>query len=78
MTVQDWRTLTSRIPGLATEHMPFAALPQRSSGSVWIKPELVFKLHFLEWNPSGTFRQPVIQAQVDLPAHSCSLSQRGF
>ncbi|MEK3795761.1 DNA ligase [Paenibacillus sp. FSL R7-0204] len=78
MTVQDWRTLTGRVPGLVTEHMPFADLPQRSSGSVWIKPELVFKLHFLEWNPSGTFRQPVIQAQVELPAHSCSLSQRGF
>ncbi|WP_340021610.1 DNA ligase [Paenibacillus sp. FSL K6-1096] len=76
MTVQDWRTLTARIPGLVTEQMPFAALPQRSKGSVWIKPELVFKLNFLEWNPSGTFRQPVIQAQVDVPPRSCSLSQR--
>ncbi|WP_343221921.1 DNA ligase [Paenibacillus tritici] len=76
MTVQDWRTLTAQIEGLITERMPFAELPERSKGAVWIKPELVFKLHFLEWNPSGTFRQPVIQAQVGLPPLSCRMDQK--
>jgi bifunctional non-homologous end joining protein LigD len=78
MTVQDWRNLTAQIGGLLTEQMPFTELPQRSKGAVWIRPELVFKLHFLEWNPSGTFRQPVIQAQVELPPRSCRMDQKGL
>lgn len=77
MTVQDWRNLTAQIGGLVTGQMPFAELPQRSAGAVWIRPELVFKLHYLEWNTSGTFRQPVIQAQVGLPPRSCLMDQKG-
>lgn len=76
MTVQDWRSLTIEAESLRIPSMPFAAVPQRSKEAVWIKPQLVFKIHFLEWNPSGTFRQPVIQAQVDLPPESCLLEQR--
>ncbi|WP_310831625.1 ATP-dependent DNA ligase [Paenibacillus pedocola] len=77
MTAMDWRNLTAQAHNLTIPVMPFASLPQRSKGAVWIKPSLVFKLHFLEWNSSGTLRQPVIQAQVDLPPEDCRIGQRG-
>ncbi|MEK4062830.1 MULTISPECIES: ATP-dependent DNA ligase [Paenibacillus] len=77
MTAANWRNVTAAAHRLTVPKMPFAALPQRSKDAVWIKPELVFKLHFLEWNSSGTFRQPVIQAQVDLPPQSCRIEQKG-
>ncbi|WP_341833404.1 DNA ligase [Paenibacillus typhae] len=77
MTAMDWRNLTAQAHNLTVPASPFAAMPERSKDAVWIRPSLVFKLHFLEWNPSGTLRQPVIQAQVDLPAEACRLEQRG-
>lgn len=77
MTVQDWRNLTAQASSMITAQMPFAELPQRSKDAVWIKPELVFKLHFLEWNTSGTFRQPVIQSQVEVPPLACRMDQKG-
>lgn len=77
MTAEDWLNITAETHKLKIPHMPFASLPQRSKDAVWIKPELVFKIHFLEWNNSGTFRQPVIQSRVELPAQACRLDQRG-
>ncbi|MFE4713030.1 DNA ligase [Paenibacillus sp. NPDC056722] len=77
LTVQDWRELTRYAHESAAPTMPFAALPQRSKTAFWIMPQLCFKIHFLEWNTSGTLRQPVIQAQVDIPPQDCLLSQRG-
>lgn len=77
MTGKDWRNLTAQAHNLTIDSMPFAARPQRSKDAVWIKPSLVFKLHFLEWNSSGTLRQPVIQAQVDLPPETCRIEQKG-
>ncbi|MNO43984.1 putative DNA ligase-like protein [compost metagenome] len=76
MSVQDWRVLTAQVQQLRIKDMPFAAVPQRSKGAVWIKPQLVFKLNYLEWNSSGTLRHPVIQAQLDLPPLSCRLEQK--
>lgn len=76
LTVQDWRDLTRSAQELAIPAMPFASLPQRSKEAFWIKPQLCFKVHFLEWNPSGTLRQPVLQSQVDIPPQECLLSQR--
>jgi bifunctional non-homologous end joining protein LigD len=77
MTVQDKRGLTALARSLATDRMPFAAAPQRTKDAFWILPELVFKVHFLEWNTSGTLRQPIIQAKVDLPSESCTMDQKG-
>ncbi|CQR53211.1 ATP-dependent DNA ligase [Paenibacillus riograndensis] len=76
MTVQDWRDLTEQAHTLASETMPFAELPERSKGAFWIKPQLVFKVHYLEWNASGTLRHPSIQARVELAPQHCLLSQR--
>lgn len=77
LTMQDKRTLTAQVQRLALDHSPFAAAPQRGKNAFWIKPELVFKVHFLEWNTSGTLRQPIIQAKVDLPPEACTMAQKG-
>ncbi|ASA26647.1 DNA ligase [Paenibacillus donghaensis] len=76
LTAADWRELTAQVLQLAEDQMPFATIPQRAKGAFWVKPLLVFKIHYLEWNASGTLRQPVIQARVDLPPSSCRLEQR--
>ncbi|MBT2290941.1 DNA ligase [Paenibacillus albidus] len=73
LTVQDWRDLTLEAHSLASGVMPFATLPERVKGAFWIRPELVFKVHFLEWNTSGTLRQPVLQGRVELPPLDCRL-----
>lgn len=75
LTVKDWRELTDLAPSLAAPSMPFASLPQRAEGAFWIRPELVFKIHFLEWNASGTLRQPSIQAMVDIAPAECVLPE---
>ncbi|MEK5439124.1 MULTISPECIES: ATP-dependent DNA ligase [Paenibacillus] len=77
LTVQDKRDLTAEVQHLKIDQMPFTADPQRGKGAFWIKPKLVFKVHFLEWNTSGTLRQPVTQARVDLPPESCTMEQKG-
>lgn len=77
LTMQDKRTLTAQAHILALDHSPFVAAPQRGKNAFWIKPELVFKVHFLEWNTSGTLRQPIIQAKVDLPPEACTMAQKG-
>lgn len=77
MTMQDKRALTAQVHSLAIDQSPFAAAPQRGKNAFWINPELVFKVHFLEWNTSGTLRQPIIQARVDLPPESCTMAQKG-
>lgn len=77
LTVKDKRDLTAQAYNLAIDRMPFAAIPQRVKGAFWIKPKLVFKVHFLEWNTSGTLRQPVVQAMVDLSPEACTMEQKG-
>ncbi|NJJ41914.1 RNA ligase family protein [Paenibacillus apii] len=76
MTVNDWRELTALSHRLAAQDMPFASLPQRVKGAFWIRPELVFKIHFLEWTDSGTLRHPSIQARLDLSPSECRLPKR--
>jgi len=71
LKMEEWRQLTKNALNLGTPTMPFTNLPQRYSGAFWILPQLVFKVHFLEWNPSGTLRHPVIQAAVDIPPEEC-------
>ncbi|BCG57647.1 ATP-dependent DNA ligase [Paenibacillus sp. URB8-2] len=76
MKVKDWQELTVLSQSLAVNYMPFASIPQRVKGAFWIRPELVFKIHFLEWNESGTLRHPSIQARLDLSPSECLLPNR--
>lgn len=73
LKVQDWRELTELSSGLAIPSMPFCALPERAKGVLWLKPQLVFKVEYLERNPSGTLRHPVLQGRTGIPPHECLL-----
>ncbi|GAB6988109.1 non-homologous end-joining DNA ligase [Paenibacillus pini] len=71
LKVSDWQKLTELTRSMIQEHMPFVQIPQRSKGSIWIRPELTVKVHFLEWTASRTLRQPSIQAFVEIPPMEC-------
>jgi len=71
LSVQDWRDITERIQPLIVQERTFANVPERSKDAVWVKPELVVKVTFMEWTPGGTMRHPSIQAFVDLPPDEC-------
>ncbi|WP_211749169.1 RNA ligase family protein [Paenibacillus sp. Marseille-Q4541] len=61
-TGKDWRDLTERIQSLRTNEMPFDQLPGRDQGAIWIRPEIVVRITFLEWTPGGTMRHPTIES----------------
>lgn len=71
LTRSDWRMLTERLLPLAVPRCPFANVPHRTDGAIWVKPELAVKVQFLEWTPQGTMRHPSIQAIVGAPAEHC-------
>jgi bifunctional non-homologous end joining protein LigD len=65
------RTLFAKLKPLVTERCPFVNLPQRFAGRwgdgltpakmakcVWVKPQLVAQVSFVEWTGHGNFRHP--------------------
>ncbi|MGG2201948.1 DNA ligase [Paenibacillus validus] len=75
VTHREWRELTQRVAPLATRVKPFANEPERSKDAVWVTPEIVVKVQFLEWTPGQTMRHPSIQAFVDIPPNQCTMKQ---
>lgn len=73
LKVADWRSITERVADMAVKDRPFVNQPERHKGAVWIRPEWVVKVNFLEWTPGGTLRQPSIQAFVDVSPADCRL-----
>ncbi|MCM3786661.1 DNA ligase [Neobacillus mesonae] len=76
-TVQDWRTLTEKALTMAASSMPFKEVPVRNQGALWIQPEMVVRVTFLEWTPGGTMRHPTIESLAPhIPVAECLLSQK--
>src|SRR5262249_57990005 len=61
------REVANRLKGLEVSACPFANLPERKrtqwtltkeemKNCVWIKPELVVQIEFVEWTPDGHLR----------------------
>ncbi|MVP01427.1 non-homologous end-joining DNA ligase [Paenibacillus lutrae] len=71
LTVQDWKKITGQAEELRIEERPFANIPERSKEAVWIQPLLTVKIHFMEWTPNGTLRQPSIQSFTQIPPEDC-------
>ncbi|WP_019120509.1 RNA ligase family protein [Brevibacillus massiliensis] len=72
---KDWENLTEKILTLTIDSKPFANQPERIKGAIWVKPEIVVKVQFLEWTPGATMRHPSIQAIVDVHVSECTFSQ---
>ncbi|MFM1650704.1 RNA ligase family protein [Brevibacillus sp. B_LB10_24] len=72
---RDWENLTGKILTLTIDSKPFVNQPERMKGAIWIKPEIVVKVQFLEWTPGATMRHPSVQAIVDVDVFECTFSQ---
>ncbi|PYI52907.1 RNA ligase family protein [Paenibacillus flagellatus] len=77
LTQADWRRLTERVQPMRIGDRPFANVPERNKDAVWIRPELVVKVQFLEWTPDGIMRHPSIQtfAEGADPVQVCTFGQ---
>ncbi|MDP4099275.1 DNA ligase [Paenibacillus sp. P96] len=76
LTIQDWSSLTERVKPLALSTIPFNAKPPLLRETIWVKPQLVVKVDFLEWTPGGTMRHPSIESIVEHMAPAeCTIEQ---
>lgn len=75
VTQAEWGQLTKRAMEMSIAERPFVNEPERSKDAMWIRPEIVVRVQFLEWTPDGIMRHPSIQAFADLPADVCTLGQ---
>ena len=48
-----------RLQPLETKRCPFAERPKVPKDAVWVKPELVCTVRYIEWTPDGRLRAPV-------------------
>lgn len=69
---EDWRGITEKTTLMRVPEMPFANLPERRKGAVWVRPAITVKIHYMEWTPHKTLRHPSIQALTDLPPQACT------
>lgn len=58
-----------RAQGLARDTAPFSQAPERNRSTIWLEPEMVCDVAFLEWTKNGELRHPVFKAlREDKPA----------
>ncbi|WP_442601880.1 ATP-dependent DNA ligase [Paenibacillus sp. KN14-4R] len=72
---KDWIGITNLAKELVIDKIPFVNEPERHKDAVWIKPELLVKVEFLEFTPRGTMRHPSIQAIVNVDKSECTVNQ---
>lgn len=76
ITMQGWIELTEKATPLITDHNPFINYPSSNKELFWVKPQLVVKVNFMEWTPSGSLRHPSIQSLIeDIPLSNCHTNQ---
>ncbi|UCZ52224.1 non-homologous end-joining DNA ligase [Bacillus shivajii] len=75
LSQDDWTTITKLIETIKTDNMPFVHKPDRAKGAVWVKPQYVVKIQYIEWPKGQSIRQPSIQAFIDKPAEGCLLPE---
>ena len=61
-----------RIEPLTTTRSPFAETPQMLREAVWVRPELVCEVKFLNWTEEGRLRAPVfVGLRTDVDPKEC-------
>lgn len=75
LTHQDRKNITQIVEGLKTPTLPFINIPEKEKEAIWITPMLTVKVHFLEWTPNQSLRQPSIQSLVKMDAQLCTFHQ---
>lgn len=59
---------------LRTDRCPFVPAPRLKGEVVWVLPEVVVEIEFLEWTPDLKLRQPVLRKIVRKPPEACQLA----
>ncbi|WP_289136569.1 RNA ligase family protein [uncultured Brevibacillus sp.] len=72
---KTWYDLTQKIQPIIIQNNPFSNEPERCKDAIWVKPEIVVKVKFLEWTPGNIMRHPSVQAIVITPISDCSFRQ---
>lgn len=77
VSVAEWRNITKRTETMRLAAKPFANEPERSKDAVWIRPEIVVRVQYLEWTPYSMLRHPIIQTflETDRPSELCTIGQ---
>lgn len=65
VTQAEWEALTRRVQPLEVKERPFRNVPERNKDAVWIRPQLVVKVQYLEWTPDSMLRHPSIQSFIE-------------
>jgi bifunctional non-homologous end joining protein LigD len=65
--------LYRRMQPLITSRTPFAERPKVPKDAVWIRPELVCTVKYIEWTPDGRLRAPVFAGlRTDIEPAECA------
>lgn len=75
LTVKDWQHVTDLVQSMTTQERPFINQPERSKEAVWITPQLVVKVSFMEWTNNKTLRHPSIQSFMKMDVSLCNFNQ---
>ncbi|MGG4439598.1 RNA ligase family protein [Brevibacillus fortis] len=72
---KTWQDLTQQIQPTIRPTKPFENEPERRKDAIWVEPEIVVKVKFMEWTTGKTMRHPSVQAIVNMPVSACLFSQ---
>ncbi|QRG65570.1 RNA ligase family protein [Brevibacillus choshinensis] len=72
---KTWLDLTQMIRPIIIQNNPFSNQPERNKDAIWVKPEIVVKVKFMEWTLGKIMRHPSVQAIVNTPVSDCSFPQ---
>lgn len=75
LTVKDWQHVTEIVQSMTTLERPFINEPERSKEAVWITPQLVVKVSYMEWTHNKTLRHPSIQSFINIDSQVCNFNQ---
>jgi bifunctional non-homologous end joining protein LigD len=75
LTVKDWQHVTDMVQSMTTQERLFINEPERSKDAVWITPQLVVKVSFMEWTHNKTLRHPSIQSFMNMDVSLCNFNQ---
>ncbi|TXK73194.1 RNA ligase family protein [Paenibacillus sp. N3.4] len=75
LTYKDWQNVTEQVQNIKTKERHFINQPEREKEAVWIVPQIVVKVNFLEWTPNKTLRHPSIQSFIKMNSKDCNFNQ---
>ncbi|BBI31816.1 ATP-dependent DNA ligase [Cohnella abietis] len=60
----ELQNLTNQAKAAIIPEMPFMNKPERYKDVLWVNPQIIVKIQYMEWTTHGTMRHPTVQAIV--------------